>query len=406
MKVVIAPDSFKECLGAAEVASAMARGVLEACPEALVDLCPMADGGEGTVAAMVAATGGKLVAADVFDPLGRPMRAHFGLLGLPMQSNLPGEIGLAAAVAQAGGDGAGSAGGRTTAVVETAAASGLSLVPNDKRDPLRTTTFGTGLLIRAALDAGANEIIVGLGGSATVDGGCGAAQALGVVFRDSAGRELIRGLGGGRLSEIAEIDTRGLDTRLAGVRIRLACDVTHPLCGPNGAAAVFGPQKGATAEMVVQLEAGLSNLAACIRRKLGIDVADLRGSGAAGGLGAGLVALAGAVMDSGVEIVASAVGLRHRLSGADLCITGEGRLDSQSRSGKTAVGVAAIARELGVPVVCIPGSATVDAPHEAFAAVLPLAGGEVTAAMAMRKADALLTHRTAQALKRIIGKTE
>lgn len=402
MKVVIAPDSFKECLSAAAVAAAMARGVLEACPETLVDLCPMADGGEGTVAAMVAATGGRLVAADVFDPLGRPIRSHFGLLGAPAGATLPGEIGLAAAEAQAGGGGMGLHEGRTVAVVEMAAAAGLSLVAPDKRDPLRTTTFGVGQLITAALDSGATEIIVGLGGSATVDGGAGAAQALGVVFRDSGGKELVCGLGGGGLKDIAEIDVTNRDSRLAETRIRLACDVTNPLTGPRGAAAVFGPQKGATAEIVEQLDASLAHLAARIREKLGLDVESLPGGGAAGGLGAGLVAFAGARLESGAEIVADAVGLRRRLAGADLCITGEGRLDGQSRSGKTAFSVAEIAHSMDVPVICIPGASAPDAPHEAFFAVYPLAGPDMTIRAAIQHAQELLARRAAQALTRFL----
>ena len=282
MKVVIAPDSFKECLPAAEVALAIARGVLEACPDAQVDLCPMADGGEGTVVAMVAATGGRTISADVFDPLGKCVRAHFGMLGRPSGGKLPGEIGLAGAVTEAGGAGDEDSVSRKVAVVETAAASGLALVPPDKRNPLRTTTYGTGQLIMAALNAGAGEIIVGLGGSASVDGGCGCAQAMGVVFRDSAGKPLVCGLAGGGLAEIVEIDVSGLDARVRAVRIRAACDVTNPLTGPNGAAAVFAPQKGATAEMVAQLEAGLAHLAERIRVTLGLDVENLPAPGLQG----------------------------------------------------------------------------------------------------------------------------
>ena len=201
MKVVIAPDTFKECLPAAQVAAAMGRGVLEVCPDAQVDLCPMADGGEGTVAAMVAATGGRLVAADVFDPLGRTIRAHFGMLGASQAAPLPGELGLAGAEAQAAAGRGPLDGEHRTAIIEMAAASGLALVPADKRDPLRSTTYGTGQLIVAAMNAGAREILVGVGNSATVDGGCGAAQAMGVVFRDADGQAMVCGMGGGAMAE-------------------------------------------------------------------------------------------------------------------------------------------------------------------------------------------------------------
>lgn len=402
MRVVIAPDTFKECLPAAEVAAAIGRGVLEVWGDAQVDLCPLADGGDGTVAAMVAATGGRLAAADVFDPLGRPRRAHFGILGRAEPAVLPGELGLAAGQAQAGGAGGGVGGERTVAIVEMSAASGLVLVPADKRDPLRTTTYGTGQLIMAAINAGAGEIIIGAGGSATVDGGCGAAQAMGVVFRDAAGRELICGMGGGALLEVAEIDMAGRDRRVAGTRLRIACDVTNPLTGPSGAAAVYGPQKGATAEVVERLERGLRHLAECIRRYLGIDVESLPGAGAAGGLAAGLVAFAGASLERGFAIISQAVGLGRRLAGADLCITGEGRLDGQSRSGKTCYGVAEAARAAGVPVICIPGSAADDAPRELFTAVCPLVAGDVTVKSAMHHALKLLTQRAAEAVRQFI----
>ncbi len=396
MKVVIAPDTFKECMPAADVAAAIGKGVLAACGEAQVDLCPLADGGDGTVAAMVAATGGRLAAADVFDPLGRPRRAHFGILGSAEPTMLPGEFGLAAGEALAAGGG--PAGHRIVAIVEMSAASGLALVPPDKRDPLRTTTYGTGQLIMAAISAGAAEVIIGAGGSATVDGGCGAAQAMGVVFRDADGAELSCGMGGGALTDIAEIDMAGRDERVAATRLRVACDVTNPLTGPDGAAAVYAPQKGATAEVAERLERGLRHLAECIRRTLGVDVEHMPGAGAAGGLAAGLAAFGGASLERGFDIISQAVRLPQRLAGADLCITGEGRLDGQSRSGKTAFGVAAAARAAGVPAICIPGSAGDDAPREVFAAVRPLVAGEITVKAAMHHAPELLAKRAAEAV--------
>jgi glycerate kinase len=417
MKVVIAPDSFKESLAAAEVAAAMAGGVIAADPQATLDLCPLADGGPGTVAAMVAATGGTFQDADVFGPLGAPVRARWGLLGGPAAPSLPGELGLVASTLVAekiptpDADPAGAAqpwhpsrgAGPRTAVMEMAAASGLVLVPVDLRDPMKTTTFGTGQLLRAALDARATELIVGIGGSATVDGGAGCAQALGAVFLDRKGEACVCGLAGGGLADIADVDVSDLDDRLKNVRIRVACDVTNPLTGPNGAARVYGPQKGATEEMVERLEAGLANLAEIIRRRLGVDVERLPGAGAAGGLGAGLVAFAGASLEPGLPLIAEAVGLRRRLAGADLVLTGEGKLDRSSSFGKTAVGVAKIAREAGVPVVCIPGQIGEGAPREVFWAVLPLAGGAITVRQAMRDTAALLRQRATEAVRRARG---
>jgi len=395
MKVVIAPDSFKECLSALEAARAISEGVLEACPNATIDLCPMADGGEGTVDAMVAATGGAYRTADVFDPLGKPIRARFGLLGRAVQTNLPGEVGLAGAIL-ALEPGAAELSG--TAVIEMAAASGLQLVPPDRRNPLRTTTFGTGQLILASLDAGAREVVLGIGGSATTDGGCGGAQALGVTFIGRDGRAIMCGMGGGAIADVADFDMSGLDERVRRTRIRVACDVTNPLTGPNGSAAVYGPQKGATAEMVAQLDANLAHLAELIRRKLGLEVQNMPGAGAAGGLGAGLVAFAGARIERGVEVVADAVGLKRRLAGADLCLTGEGRLDAQSRLGKTTYGVAALANALGVPVICIPGQAEAGAAHEIFQRVLPLVGQDVTVRQALAQPKSLLRLRARQAM--------
>ena len=370
MKVVIAPDSFKETLSAVEVAEAIAAGVRDADPVAEIDLCPMADGGEGTVEAMVAATGGAVHTADVFGPLGEPREAQFGVLG----------------------DGA-------TAVLEMAAAAGLALVPPQKRNPLRTTTFGVGRLIRAALDVGARKMIIGIGGSGTVDGGTGCAQALGVVFIDKHGRLSPCGLAGGGLRDIARIDVTDRDPRLADCDIRVACDVTNPLTGPEGAAAVYGPQKGATPEVVEVLEAGLINLAGVIRRELGIDVEYLPGAGAAGGLGAGLVAFAGATLQRGVEIVAEAVGLEQRLRDANLVITGEGKFDSQSASGKTVFGVARLAAAAKVPAVCIPAQADPNAPKDLFRLVLPLVAGSVTVADAMTGPGPLLRRRAAEAIR-------
>ena len=259
---------------------------------------------------------------------------------------------------------------------------------------MRTTTFGTGQLILAALDAGARRIVLGIGNSATVDGGCGCAQALGVLFLDESGQPLQCGLAGGGLSQIMHLELDDRDPRIAQTEILVACDVKNPLTGPQGAAAVYGPQKGATPEMVRRLDEGLAHLAEMVRRDLKLEINDLPGAGG------GLVAFAGARLCRGVEIVAQAVDLRRRLGEADLVLTGEGRLDGSSSFGKTAVGVARLAQEASVPVICIPGQAAGDAPNELFAAVHPLVVGEVTPAVAMRRAEALLQLRAAEAIRR------
>ncbi len=395
MRVIIAPDSFKESLSAIEVANAMAQGVLDVCPNATIDSCPMADGGEGTVEAMVAATGGEFLTADVFDPLGAPIRARYGLLGTTRQAGLPGEVGLMGA--QVAGEG--EVGGGQTAVIEMAAASGLHLVPMDKRDPRVTTTFGTGQLIIDALEHGATDFILGIGGSATNDCGTGCAQALGVTFVDESGEACICGLGGGGVAEVASIDMSGRDPRMDGIKMRVACDVTNPLTGEKGASAVYGPQKGATPEMVELLDNNLRHLAHLIRTQLEIDVEHLPGAGAAGGLGAGLVAFAGAKLERGVEIISEAVNLAERMRQADLCITGEGKLDSQSAHGKTAFGVAEAAQAAGVPVICVAGAIDEHASHDIFADARALVEGDVTVAQAMATPAPLLRERVAQVVK-------
>lgn len=325
MRVVVAPDSFKECLSALRVAEAIARGLRRADAGLEVALVPMADGGEGTVDAVVEATGGRRIQTTVTGPLGEPVEATFGVTG----------------------DG-------ESAVIEMAQASGLPLVPQGRRNPLLTTTYGTGELIAEALAEEVRTIVIGIGGSATVDGGAGMAQALGVRLLDASGREL--GWGGGSLGRLARIDVGGLDERVPSVRFRVAGDVTNPLVGPRGAARVYAPQKGATSEMVAILERNLSQLARVVERDLGMAVADLPGAGAAGGLGAGLVAFLGAELVAGVELVAEVVGLAEQVAGADLVITAEGKLDGQSAFGKTPVGVARVAKEQGLPVVALAGT--------------------------------------------------
>jgi glycerate kinase len=332
MKIVIAPDSFKESLSALEAATQIEAGFRAVFPAWTYLKVPVADGGEGTVAALVAASGGRIVGRTVTGPLGEPVEAFFGIAG----------------------DG-------RTAVVEMAAASGLALLPPVRRDPLAATSYGVGELLLAALDAGARKLIVGVGGSASNDGGAGMAQALGVRLLDAQGHALDPGVGGGALARLARIDASGLDPRLRQCVIEVACDVDNPLTGPAGASAVFGPQKGATPALVAQLDANLRHYATVIEADLGIALAGLPGGGAGGGVGAALVAFLGAQLRPGADIVAEALGLDALVADADLVITGEGCLDSQSVHGKTPLGVARIARRHGKPVVAIAGGLGVGA---------------------------------------------
>ncbi|HDT6508959.1 TPA: glycerate kinase [Klebsiella aerogenes] len=329
MKIVIAPDSYKESLSALDVATAIETGFREIYPHAEYVKVPVADGGEGTVEAMVAATQGHIVQVSVTGPLGEPVNAFYGLSG-----------------------------DMRCAYIEMAAASGLESVPPTRRNPLLTTSWGTGELIRHALDAGVSQIIIGIGGSATNDGGAGMAQALGAKLL-SAGQQQIAP-GGGALETLTRIDLSELDPRLADCRIDVACDVTNPLTGPQGASAVFGPQKGATAAMIERLDRGLQHFAQIIDRDLDIDVLSLEGGGAAGGMGAALYAFCGANLRPGIEIVTDALGLADLVADADLVITGEGRIDSQTIHGKVPVGVAKVAKRYNVPVIGIAGSLTAD----------------------------------------------
>lgn len=324
MRIILAPDSYKGSLSAVAVATAMEQGILSVWPEAKIKKVPIADGGEGTVAALVTATGGRIMQTSVMGPLGDPVEAQWGILG----------------------DG-------ETAVIEMAAASGLPLVPIEKRNPRLTTTYGTGQLIKTAMDFGLRKLIIGIGGSATNDGGAGMAQALGARFLDGAGNELP--LGGAALAKLASIDITGLDPRLAEASILVACDVTNPLCGPQGASAVYGPQKGATAQMVEELDLALQRYATVAEATLGKAVATHPGAGAAGGLGAGLLLFTRAQLKPGVQIVLETTGFERLVQQADLVITGEGATDFQTAFGKAPVGVAKIAEKYQVPVVCLSG---------------------------------------------------
>jgi len=332
MKIVIAPDSFKGNLTAKEASDAIEIGIRRVFPDAIIAKVPMADGGEGTVQALVDATKGKIVSAEVCDPLGNRIMADFGILG-----ELSGD-----AITQ------------KAAVIEMATASGLPLVPRDKRNPMLTTTYGTGELIKSALDNGCKMLIVGIGGSATVDGGAGMAQALGARLLDKDGKDIPRC--GGGLEHLDKIDVSNLDPRLSEVTTTVACDVDNPLVGPRGAPAVFGPQKGATPEMVKLLDKYLDKFADIVKRDLGVDVKEAPGAGAAGGLGAGLMAFLGAKLKSGIDIVIEASGLNQDVKDAHIVVTGEGKIDRQTIYGKTPIGVAKTAKKYGLPVIAFAGN--------------------------------------------------
>jgi glycerate kinase len=325
MRIVIAPQSLKGSLTAAQAGRAIAQGVRAVYPQAEIAIVPVADGGEGTVQALVDATGGKIVQQYVTGPLGEPVLAFYGVLG----------------------DG-------RTAAIEMAASSGLPLVPPERRDPRITTTYGVGELILAALEQGSRHFIIGIGGSATNDGGAGMAQALGASLTDQQGLAIERG--GAALSTLQHISIDGMDARLQECTFEIACDVNNPLTGPTGASAVYGPQKGATPAVVTELDNALAHYAAIIERDLGLSVRGIPGAGAAGGLGAGLLAFLHATLRPGAHIVLEAVKLEEHLRQADLVITAEGQLDSQTAYGKSVGAVAALAKRHALPVLALAGS--------------------------------------------------
>jgi glycerate kinase len=325
LTIVVAPNAFKGTLTALQAADCIERGLHAALPRTRVIKVPVADGGDGTLHAIVYATGGTLRKARVRDPLGRTITATWGLSG-----------------------------DREAAILEMAAASGLALLSPNERNPLITSTEGTGDLLRIALDSGARNILLGIGGSSTNDAGTGAARALGARFLDIRGRDLPPG--GAALARLHQIDLTHLDPRLRTANIQVACDVTNPLTGPRGASHIYGPQKGASPAMVRRLDAALRHFAQVLRRQLGISVEKIPGSGAAGGMGAGLLAFTPARLRPGIDIVLDAVRLRHHLQYADLVITGEGRLDPQTVHGKAPAGVARLARSLGIPCIALCGS--------------------------------------------------
>lgn len=322
--IVLAPDSFKESMTAKEVCEAMERGIRKANSQIRCIHVPIADGGEGTMQSLVDATGGRVYSKEVVGPLGNNVVAEYGILG-------NGEIG----------------------VIEMASASGIHLVDSEKRNPLITTTFGTGQLIKACLDKGVKKLLIGIGGSATNDGGAGFIQALGGRLLDENGDDL--SYGGGALAKLHTIDLSNLDERLKYVSVEVACDVNNPLCGKEGASYVFGPQKGATREMIEILDQNLSHYAEVIKEQLGKDVISKAGAGAAGGLGAGLMAFLDVKLKSGIEMVIEYANLEEKVRDADMVWTGEGSIDFQTQYGKTPLGVAMIAKKYNKPVIALAG---------------------------------------------------
>lgn len=368
MKILVAPQAFKGSLDATEVAQAIARGVRQVFPAAEIRILPVADGGEGTVRAMVQASGGHTVTTRVMGPLERPVNATWGVLG-----------------------------GGEAGVIEMAAASGLPLIRRDERNPMRTTTYGTGELIRHALDLGMRQLIIGIGGSATNDGGAGMAMALGVRFLDEEGEQLP--LGGAALARLHRIDASRLDPRIAGLRVDVACDVNNTLTGPTGASHIYGPQKGADARMAHELDAALERYAAILERDVGVSVRDVPGSGAAGGLGAGLIAFLGAELKSGVDIVFDAIHLERHLIDSNLVMTGEGRIDRQDLFGKAPMAVAQRAHARGIPTIAVVGSTGRDY-HVVFDHGLDAVIGTVNRPMALDRAVAEAPRLVAEAAQR------
>ena len=371
MKIVIAPDSYKGSIYASDAARAMEDGVRRVLPDAEVVLVPVADGGDGTLETLVETSGGRIITSDVTGPLGEPVSAQWGAMG----------------------DG-------VTAVAEMARTSGLALVRLEDRDPMNATTYGLGEVILKALEAGYRRFILGIGGSATNDAGAGMAQALGVRLLDADGAELPPG--GAALARLARIDTSGLDPRAADADFDVACDVNNPLTGPEGASAVYGPQKGATPEIVEQLDAALANFAEVVKRDLGADVNDVPGSGAAGGLGGGIMAFLGGRLRPGVDIVLDTVDLASRLDGADLIITGEGCMDFQTVYNKAPIGVARLAGERNIPVIGVSGSlgdGFTDVHEHGIAAAVAITHAPMTLDEATDRVAELIASATEQAIR-------
>jgi len=374
VNILVAPDSFKGSLTAWQAADAIVQGVRDVLPDAEIVSIPLADGGEGTVDALVMATSGRILREKVTGPMGDPVEAAFGVLGDDV-----------------------------TGVVEMAEAAGLSLVPAERRNPLLATTYGVGELMRAALDAGCRRLIVGLGGSATSDGGAGMAQALGVRLLTADGSELKRGAAA--LMSLDRIDLGGLDPRFEQAKVWAASDVSNPLCGPEGAAAIYAPQKGADARTVEMLDQALGNLAAVIEREVGEKVRDLPGAGAAGGLGAGLVAFCGAEIRSGASLVLETLRFEEYLQSADLILTGEGKIDRQIEFGKAISGVALLAEKYKVPVVAFAGAVEEEPERLASRGIqgaVPIVPGPMSEEEAVSRASELLQEAAERTMRLLV----
>jgi len=371
MKIIISPQGFKGGISGLEAAKAIERGVLAAAPDTETVLLPVADGGDGTLHALVDATGGEIFISTVTGPINQQVEAQWGVMG----------------------DG-------RTAVIEMARASGLAMVPQRRRNPKTTTTLGTGQILKEAIERGFNRIIVGLGGSATNDAGAGMATALGAKFMDSEGNALPPG--GAALARLDRIDTSGLIDGLSGVEIVGATDVTNPLCGPTGASEIFGPQKGASKEVVAELDSALANFARVVKRDLGVDVLDVPGAGAAGGLGAGLIAFVGGTLQSGIDMVCQVLEFDRHLEGADLVFTGEGRADKSTVFDKAPVGVARHAMAHGVPSILLAGS--LGEGHEELyehgvASILCISDGAMTFQQALGRTGKMLQGTAERAVR-------
>ncbi len=376
IKIVIAPDSFKESLSASEVAESIRKGIVSAIPSVSIITVPMADGGEGTVQSLVHSTGGKIIQTQVHDPLMREITSFFGILG----------------------DG-------QTAVIEMAAASGIELISADERNPLITTSYGTGELIKSALDTGVRKLIIGIGGSATNDAGVGMLQALGMRFHDKNGFEI--NPGGGSLDELKDIDITNMDKRLKTTKIVVASDVNNPLFGPSGASSVFGPQKGASPEMVKKLDNNLGHFARISEVFLKKEFHSIPGAGAAGGLGFGLIAWLNAEIKPGFEIISIQAGLEEKIKKSNLVITGEGKIDAQSKYGKTPYGVAKLAKKYNVPVLAFAGIVEDEAReiyHDLFQMIIPIAGETMSLEDSKKNAASLLQKAASNAIRQYMLK--
>ncbi|WP_211653533.1 glycerate kinase [Planococcus alpniumensis] len=375
MKIIVAPDSFKGSISAEQAARAMAEGILDTAPDCEVIELPSADGGEGTMANLVAATNGRIATQQVSGPLGKPVAASYGMLG-----------------------------NGKTCVIEIAEASGLTLLSQTERSPERTSTNGTGELILHALDAGFRDFIIGLGGSATNDGGTGILRALGMRFLDASGKELPPGAGA--LGELYAIDAGSFDTRLQDCRFVIASDVDNPLVGPNGASHIFGPQKGATAKMAEALDRKLSHYADIVEKETGVSLHDYPGAGAAGGAGGAFLAFFPAVMRRGIDVVLEASGFSESVASSDLIFTGEGKSDHQTLSGKTAFGIAQMAAVHSKPVILLSGAIDPESRKDLmhfFEEVHSVSGGAVTEKQSMDDAYVHVRKRAAEILNAYLG---